>query len=271
MKLVAVGDVGVDRYMPENKLRPGGITANFARQSRLWCEDNTQIDVVSVLGNNYPETNVAFEAVNIDGINCHINRVAGDTPTQFIEVSPDGEKNFTHYDVGVLEHFYLDERQKKIIAEADILMTPVYWQIRNVFDLVMNTETKGEVAIDFSDFATDPDFDLLENNLEKIDIAFFGLSIDQKDMINKIRSYCTKYDTLIVITLGKYGSTAFQRNHQFSKDPPRPTSVVDTTGAGDAFAAGFLSHYNTLEIEACLGVGTAAATRTIEQLGSVPD
>ncbi len=89
-------------------------------------------------------------------------------------------------------------------------------------------------------------------------------------MIDKIRSLSKKRDALIVITLGKYGSTAFHGDSQFRKDPPRPASIVDTTGAGDAFAAGFLSQYKTLEIEACLGIGTAAAERTIEQLGSVP-
>ena len=256
--------------MPENKLLPGGITANFARQSRLWSAKDTQIDLISILGNNHPETHVAFEAVNIEGINCHINRVAGDTPTQFIEVLPGGEKNFTRYDAGVLEHFYLDEHQRKIIADAEILMTPVYWQIKNVFDIVMASETKAQIAVDFSDFSTDPDFDLLEKYLEKIDIAFFGLSINQKDIIKRLETYASENDILIVTTLGENGSRAYKGSQTYHCNPYQVTNVVDTTGAGDAFAAGFLSQYLTLEIPECLTIGSQAAGRTIEQLGSVP-
>lgn len=270
MKLVCVGDVGVDRYMPENKLLPGGITANFTRQARRWFSNDTQIDLISILGNNYPDSDVAYSAVNIDGINCHINRTKGDTPTQYIEILQGGEKNFTHYDVGVLKHFSLSDEQENIIKAADIVMTPVYWQIKNVFDIVMAVNRAGTVAVDFSDFSTDPDFELLEKHIDKINIAFFGLSIDQSDMIEKLSTYAKHNDILIVITLGENGSTAYRGTQKYHAEPYKVRKVIDTTGAGDAFAAGFLSKYLTSDIEVCLSVGAKAAGKTIEQMGSVP-
>ena len=271
MKLVCVGDVGVDRYMPENKLLPGGITANFTRQARRWFSEETRIDLISILGNNHPDTDVAYSAVNIKGINCHINRIPGHTPTQFIEVLPSGEKHFTKYDRGILEHFYLDEKQKEIIENADLVMTPVYWQIKNLFEKVMSVKTTGTVAVDFSDFSTDPDFSLIDNHLNKIDIAFFGLSSDQQDLINKLASYTRLRDILIIVTLGAEGSLAFRGNKKYQCNPYSVEKVIDTTGAGDAFAAGFLSHFFTGDINACLSTGARAAGRTIEQIGSVPD
>lgn len=270
MKLVCVGDVGVDRYMPENKLLPGGITANFTRQARRWFEKDTQIDLISILGNNTPDSDVAYSAVDIDGINCHINRTKGNTPTQYIEILEGGEKSFTRYDRGALEHFSLSHEQENIIKEADIIMTPVYWQIKNVFDIVMAVDMVGTVAVDFSDFATDPDFELLEKYIEKIDIAFFGLSINQSDMIEKLATYAKYNRIIIVITLGENGSTAYLGHQKYHAKPSKVKKVVDTTGAGDAFAAGFLSKFLTDDIEVCLSVGAQAAGKTIEQIGSVP-
>jgi sugar/nucleoside kinase (ribokinase family) len=48
-------------------------------------------------------------------------------------------------------------------------------------------------------------------------------------------------------------------------------NVRDTTGAGDAFAAGFLAaELNGEPVEACLRAGLAAGTRTVEQVGGQP-
>ena len=50
----------------------------------------------------------------------------------------------------------------------------------------------------------------------------------------------------------------------------RATKVVDPTGAGDAFAAGFISaHLEGLPVEACLDRGVVSASFAIEALGAV--
>ncbi len=270
MKLVAVGDVGVDRYMPENNLLPGGITANFARQANSCFVKEDEIHVVSILGDNYPETDIAFNAVNVSGIKCHINRVAGNTPVQYIEVQKDGERNFTEYDPGVLEHFFLDDEQKAVMSSADVIMTPVYWQIKNVFDIVMAVKTNASIAVDFSDFATDPDFNLFERYLDKINFAFFGLTAEQQDLIDRLSAYATRQNLTIIITLGENGSIAYRNGQKYRCNAVPVRKVVDTTGAGDAFAAGFLSLHGIGCLEECLSSGAHRAALTIEQIGSVP-
>ncbi|MBT5187204.1 MAG: hypothetical protein HOH19_00255 [Kordiimonadaceae bacterium] len=271
MKLVTIGDCGVDRYLPDNKLRPGGITANFTRQARICFDATDQIDLISLIGTDHPECDVAFDAVNIANINCHINRYDSKTPIQYIEILDSGEKNFTHYEPGVLEHFYLDEKQKKVLANADLIMTPVYWQIHNVFDTVFSSKLGGTIAVDFSDFSTDSDFELLNKYIDKINIAFFGLNSSQTDLIDQLKTIANEKEKLFVITLGSEGSIAFKNDQKLCQSPINVDKIVDTTGAGDAYAAGFLSQYSKLSLQECMELGTENAAKTIQFFGSVPD
>ncbi len=270
MKIVCVGDMGVDRYMPENRLLPGGITGNFTRQARRCFAKEHEIHIVSAIGND-DESKVALKAISVPGIECHIHQIEGPTPTQFIEILKSGEKNFTRYDPGVLKDFSINEKQKQIMMDADLIMTPVYWQIYNVFEKVMSIKMNGTVAVDFSDFATDPNFDLIDRYANNIDIAFFGLSKEQTELIEKVKDICVEKNILAVITLGAGGSMAINGDHSFQMPAIAIDKIIDTTGAGDAFAAGFLSCYmQDNDVEAALEKGAKVAAETIQQVGAVP-
>ena len=271
MRLVTIGDCGVDRYLPENRLLPGGITANFTRQARRTFNQDDKIDLISTIGIDNPESSVAYDAVNIDGISCHINKIEGNTPIQFIEIGDDGEKNFTRYEPGVLEKFYLNKEQKQILYKADLIVTPVYWQIQNIFDLLFSQDLKATMAVDFSDFSTDPNFSLLDKYLYKIDIAFFGLKSSQKEVIKKLHDIAKVKNKLFIITLGEDGSIAYVGHKKFSCAALSIKKIIDTTGASDAFAAGFLAEYtHHKSINSALQKGAEVAAKTIQTVGSVP-
>lgn len=271
MKLVCIGDCGVDRYLPENKLLPGGITANFTRQARRAFKPTDEVHIISMIGDD-TEAQTALAAVNISAIECHINKIEGKTPVQYIKVQKNGEKDFVKYERGVLKDFYLDDHQRKILSEADLVMTPVYWQIRNVFDVVLRSEIKGKIAVDFSDFSTDPDFDTLEKYIDKIDIAFFGLSRGQQELIDQISALSRSKNKLMIITLGEHGSMAILGDHTLKCPAEKVSKIVDTTGAGDAFAAGFLSSFiHNEKIAPALQAGAELAAITIQHIGSVAD
>lgn len=271
MRLVCVGDLGVDRYMPDNKLLPGGITGNFTRQARRCFKDTDKIQIISVLGTDEEEAATALSAVNLPGIECHITFIEGETPVQYIEVSDNGEKNFTKYDPGVLDRFKINKHQAAVMEQADLIMTPVYWQVHNVFDAVFDVDTNAMRAVDFSDFSTDPDFDLLDRYADRIDIAFFGLSSNQTELIAKIKTIAENKNILCVITLGENGSMAIADTMVFTEEALPVNKIVDTTGAGDAFAAGFLSSLiHDKNLKNALQNGARIAAKTIQQLGSVP-
>ncbi|CAB4592061.1 unannotated protein [freshwater metagenome] len=79
-----------------------------------------------------------------------------------------------------------------------------------------------------------------------------------------------KYTPLVVIKLGSRGAMAVF-NDQSIRVPAVTTNVVDTTGAGDSFAAGFIPMWlETLDLEKALSAGTALAAKCVATVGARP-
>ncbi len=268
MNVVCVGDCGVDVYLPSGERRFGGITANFARHARDEFRVDDEIRIVSCIGDD-DGADLVRSSLAATNIECHLSTIPGTTPTQYIEIEPDGEKNFVRYEAGVLSDFVLSQEQRDIIAMSDLLVAPVYLQIVDLFSELLSIETRGLTAIDFADFLEHPNFALLEDNIDKVDIGFFGLSVDDAALIERISSLAAEHDKLFVITLGANGSRAFHGADVFRCDALPVSDVVDTTGAGDAFAAGFLSRYcHGTDVDASMRQGAELAATVIARLGS---
>jgi len=74
----------------------------------------------------------------------------------------------------------------------------------------------------------------------------------------------------VVLTLGREGSL-LARGDRLVRAPAASATVVDTTGAGDAFCAGFLAaRHAGLDDEACLAAGARTAARAVARLGARP-
>lgn len=76
---------------------------------------------------------------------------------------------------------------------------------------------------------------------------------------------------LAVVKLGPQGAACHRRGAPPVSAPAEPTEVVDATGAGDAFAAGFLPAWKSGEPDlAALSAGTALAARAVARVGAGP-
>jgi len=268
MDIVCVGDCGIDHYLPSNERLLGGITANFARHARDVFPASDKIQIVSCVGND-DAADLVMAPFESSGIDCHISRLDGATPVQYIVVEADGEKNFVRYDEGVLRNFIFNYRQLELMSESDLLVAPVFLQIVGLFDELMSIKTRGLMAVDFADFLQHPDFDLLEAHIEQIDIGFFGLTIDDHSTIERIRELAAQHGKLFVVTLGENGSRTFFRGERFDCPATDVNKVVDTTGAGDAFAAAFLAgHIHGADIQESMQRGAALAANVIGFVGS---
>lgn len=271
MKVVCVGDCGIDHYLPSGLQQFGGITANFARQARAEFPADDEIHIVSCVGDDEGAA-LVHKSLGASDIDCHIAALRGATPVQYIELEPDGEKNFVRYDAGVLNDFVFSDQQREIIAASTLMVAPVFVQIIDLFRKLLSIEISGTVAIDFADFLQHPDFELLEEHLDRIHIGFFGLTIDDSAAIDRIASLAAQHNRLFVVTLGPHGSIAFKGTKHTRCDAVQVENVVDTTGAGDAFAASFLSRYcHGASVSESMQRGAEAAALVVAKLGSLPE
>jgi len=79
-----------------------------------------------------------------------------------------------------------------------------------------------------------------------------------------------KYTPLVVIKLGSRGAMAVFKD-QSARVAAVTTNVVDTTGAGDSFAAGFIPKWlETHDLETALSAGTALAAKCVATVGARP-
>lgn len=77
------------------------------------------------------------------------------------------------------------------------------------------------------------------------------------------------YDNLFAMTRSEQGSVIVRGDTTIMQPATAVDTVVDTTGAGDAYCAGFLYGWvNGRSLEDCARYGTACATRVIQQLGA---
>ncbi len=268
MNIVCVGDCGVDHYLPSGQVFCGGITANFALHASVAFPENDSITVISAIGNDDAAA-VVNERLGNSRIKCRLTAVKGASSVQHIEVEADGEKNFVRYDEGVLRYFHLNDQDKEVMAASDLRVVPVFQQIHGFNEEVIAINNAGLTAVDFADFAQHPDFDLLDKYLDAIDVGFFGLSSDDEHLIDVIEEKADANNKLLVVTLGADGSIAFRGGDTFSCAAIPVGEVLDTTGAGDAFAAGFLSQYcYGRNIKASLNKGAALAAEIIQHVGA---
>jgi sugar/nucleoside kinase (ribokinase family) len=268
MNVVCVGDCGIDHYIQSGDRRPGGITSNFALQARRCFDETDAVSIIAPLGDD-EEAIIVQRRFENSGIECHFESLSGSTPIQHIEIESSGERTFVAYEEGVLRDFRITNEHATRVGDADLAVAPVFQQNRDMFSSFMSVTRGGLTAVDFADFSEHPDFDLLERHANQLDIAFFGLRARQENIIAALQAFAAKHNVLLVVTLGADGSRAFQSTHTYASEAIPVDRVVDTTGAGDAFAAGFLACYcRASNIEQSLLCGATTAARIVQQHGA---
>ena len=112
--------------------------------------------------------------------------------------------------------------------------------------------------------------------VEEIDILI-GNNEEYKALLNlpnneEILKKLTKDKCISVMTLGKDGVMAFDTKKVYKVPSFKPSKILDTTGAGDMFASGFLFKINKGEsIDEALRYGCKTASKIISQYGARPD
>jgi sugar/nucleoside kinase (ribokinase family) len=77
-----------------------------------------------------------------------------------------------------------------------------------------------------------------------------------------------RYENLFVMTRSAQGSVVVSGNQRIVQPASAVDEVIDTTGAGDAYCAGFLYGWvNDLSLEECAKIGTYCGAAVVQQIG----
>ena len=107
----------------------------------------------------------------------------------------------------------------------------------------------------------------------KLDITFANeqeiISLINAKNFDEVINFGKKINKLIVITRGKKGSLAIYNNNVVECNAETNLKIVDLTGAGDLFAAGFLHGFtNNMNLKDCLKKGTKMSSKIIQKIGA---
>ena len=216
------------------------------------------------------------------GVDIRLKAAPDGAPTarSHVLISEDGQRTMQTY-LGACLELGLDDITPETVGEPRVILIEGY-----VFDIeegpelcrkaaAIGRDTGAVVALSLSDsFCVerhrDAFVDFVHNDA--------GIVIADEDEVNMLvgsddfaatLDAVGEFDSLFVMTRSEKGSVIAQGGQHIEQAAPAVETVVDTTGAGDAYCAGFLFGWaNEMSLEESARYGTYCATRVIQQLGA---
>ncbi|MFT8343336.1 MAG: PfkB family carbohydrate kinase [Clostridium beijerinckii] len=238
LKVIGIGDNVCDKYKHIGKMFPGGQALNFA----VYCKQHGNLAAYMGVFGNDEVANHIIKILNKLKIDIsHSRHYQGENGYAVIDLK-DGDRVFITSNKGGMLRSYpirFSEEDLEYVSEFDIIHTSNNSYIDN--ELSKLAKLKNKLSYDFSTAWKD------EKRTKKICgyIDFGFLSCSDID-INEIKEFAKKMNAwgcgLIVATMGSRGAIAFDGETYFTIKP-KLVKAIDTLGAGDSFAAGFLMSY----------------------------
>ena len=198
------------------------------------------------------------------------------TGTCLILVTPDSERTMCTF-LGTAGKINKNDLNISTIKESEIIFLEGYlWdegEPQKAFDKAINNSKK--VAMSLSDqFCVDRHkTHFLELVKNKLDITFANeqemTSLIEAKNFNEVINFSKQLNRLVVITRGDKGAVAIQGKEVVESGILQNLKILDLTGAGDLFAAGFLHGYvNKFSTKDSLKKGTEMSSKVIQQIGA---
>ena len=198
------------------------------------------------------------------------------TGTCLILVTPDSERTMCTF-LGIAGKINENDIDSKVISDADLIFLEGYlWdegEPQKAFEKAINNSRK--TAMSLSDkFCVERHrshfIDLVKN---KLDIVFANedemISLTQSQNFNEVVDYVKQIKKNFIITRGEKGAISINNGKIFEVGIKKNLKILDLTGAGDLFAAGFLHGYvNNFTQSECLEKGTELSSKVIQQFGA---
>ncbi|HNP36780.1 MAG TPA: adenosine kinase [Woeseiaceae bacterium] len=216
------------------------------------------------------------------GVDIRLQPASTGAPTarSFILITPDAQRTMNTYLGSCTELAVADITDKTVGIPKVILLEGYVWDIPEGPALARKTmemaaEIGATVALSLSDA-----FCVERHHASFMDAVVNGayIVIADENEINALMqtenfdesiAKLHAFDNMFVMTRSAEGSVIAQGETRIVQAAMPVEKLVDTTGAGDAYSAGFLYGWaNDWQLEECARLGTHCATRVIQQLGA---
>ena len=290
--LIFAGHFAMDHKIIHGKDIHGlGGTVTFGSLAAATFNPKFRIGIISTVGKDFkPEYRQFIETHRIDTQGIY---VSGDVSTHYtLNYSESGR---TLYLSGRAQDLTITQVPVAYFNTKAVMLGPIAGEISNEFIFEFLEHANGNIIIGMDaqgfirNFANDGRvleystskkceniftlIDELNENLVFKASDTEATAITGKTSPMEAAEVLCRNKAIIVITRGPKGSLIKIQGHDIIKIPAfKPRDVVDETGAGDAYMAGFLAQYiaggkDVANLEKCGLVGSATASFLIEEPG----
>lgn len=264
IKLTALTTMCADFFEESGNIVPGGEALNFAAAASVY--PNVSVSIIGAIGDD-PCGKKVLEVINakdIDKTCLHIVK-DGKTACNRIFLTKDGDRYFkdNSWDGGADNSFILSEQDIQKLADSDIVYTH-YWCPSFEKTAELKESCGFRLAVDFDVIR---DLALLEKNAALTDFFFIS---GEESMLPFFRDLSEKYPAVFNITLAENGSVTYQNGSEYRVKAATVSKVVDTTGCGDSYHAGFICEYaQSGDIVKAMNEGGKAAAEILSHIGGI--
>lgn len=256
LRFATIGDNCIDRYLPLGKAAVGGNALNVAVQLARAGETCSYFGAVGRdQAGGWTREALAGNGVSV----LHLQEL--DLPTAYTDIDVDaaGERIIAFEEFGATALYRPTPRDIAALAGMDHIH--IGW-FRGVGALRAALAGSG---VSFSqDVAVNPDASGLDVGFDSVGPS----AVLARAALQRLLDQGCK---VAVVTCGAMGSMASDGGDLVTTGVRELPSVIDTTGAGDTFIAGFLSAWKRgRPLAACLSAGRDAAAGTCGHVGGFP-
>ena len=202
------------------------------------------------------------------------------TGASIIFITPDSERTMCTY-LGISSQLSKEDIIEDYIKDYEIIFLEGYLWDKGISEemfkhvISLAKKNKIKVAMSLSDIFCvsrhrEDFFNLLKNDLNILignekEINELMQKNNLLDSMNELKNI----NKLIIITRSEDGSVAILNNEIINCESTKVEKILDLTGAGDLFAAGFLKEYlDKSNLKKCLQTGSLLAAKIIQKIGA---
>ena len=307
MKILGIGNAIIDvickideKFITENNLSKGNMKLLFDKNEFKKLLSNLKIEKTisggsvanSIVGLSQLGNNVGFIGkisdddfgkkyeigLKKENVNYIYSKKKENLPTGtcLILITPDSERTMCTY-LGTAGKINEKDVDLNAIKDSKLVFLEGYlWDEgdpKQAFDKAVNYSNK--VAMSLSDkFCVERHkphfFDLVKN---KLDVTFANeeeiVSLIDAKNFTEVIEFAKETGRHLIITRGKKGAISIDGDKTLEIEANKNLKIIDLTGAGDLFAAGYLHGYiNDFSQEECLKKATDMSSKIIQKIGA---